>query len=202
MIVVLPIVTLGFVAVPKELLEVDLILTVCPFVTVPEVTSLPPAILTVQPLTLTDNPTFIPPTVIAFESTVVLRSTLLAFVKSLGLKVGVLSVAVVTTNVLVVVPTVIFADVVFPPLPVAFSEKVIVVPFTPLLALTDPAEVETDAVSPVPKPAIVYVAVPADPLAAVAVKLLNPEGVISTAADACTWFVPVVPETKLLCFAK
>ena len=50
----------------------------------------------------------------------------MAFVKSLGLKVGVLSVAVVTTNVLVVVPTVILADVVFPPLPEAFSEKVIV----------------------------------------------------------------------------
>ena len=50
-------------------------------------------------------------------------------------------------------------DVVFPPGdPVAFREKVIVVPFTPLLALTDPCpEAETDAVSPVPKPAIVYV---------------------------------------------
>ena len=99
---------------------------------------------------------------------------------------GVLAIAVVTVNVLVTVPTVILHCVVFPPLPVAFSEKVITVLFCPLLALTDPfPEAETDAVSPVPSPAIVYVAVPADPLAAVAVKLLNPEGSRSTAADAC-----------------
>ena len=65
--------------------------------------------------------------------------------------------------------------------------KVRAVPFCPLLALTDPfPEAETDAVSPVPNPAIVYVAVPADPLAAVAVKLPNPEGVLSTAAETCT----------------
>lgn len=201
----LPTVILGFSAAPKVLLAVERIVTVWLFDTVPEDTKLPPAILTVQPLVVTLTAAAgMPPTVIAFEVTVAPGFTPLVpvpvFVKSLGLNVIVSEV--VTTNVLVVVPTVILADVVFPALPVALSEKVIVVPFTPLLALTDPAEVETDAVSPVPNPAIVYCAVPADPLAAAAVKLPNPEGVISTAADACTWFVPVFADTKLVCFAK
>ena len=94
----------------------------------------------------------------------------LAIEKFVGLKVGVLSVAVVTVNVLVMSSNCNITLVVFPPTPVALSEKVRTVPFCPLLALTDPfPEAETDAVSPVPNPAIVYVAVPADPLAAVAV---------------------------------
>ena len=108
----------------------------------------------------------------------------LAIEKFVGLKVGVSSVAVVTVKVCVCVPTVILQVVVLPPPPVAFSEKVIIVPFCPLLGLAEPfPEAETDAVSPVPNPAIVYVAVPAEPLAAVASKSPNPEGVISTAAD-------------------
>ena len=180
------IVTLGVVVVPKELLAVDRICTVWLFDTVPEDTKLPPAILTVQPLvvTLTDEEGM-PPTVIEFEVTVALGSCSVAFVKSLGLNVMLSDV--VTVKVCVCVPTVILQVVVFPADPVAFSEKVIVVPFCPLLALTDPfPEAETDAVSPVPSPAIVYCAVPAEPLAALAAKLPNPEGVISTAAETCT----------------
>ena len=70
------------------------------------------------------------PTVIVFEVTVAFGSILVvASVKSLGLKVGVLAIAVVTVNVRVTVPTVILADVVFPPPPVAVKENVRTVPF-------------------------------------------------------------------------
>ena len=54
----------------------------------PEDTKLPPVILTVQPLVVTLTDTGISPTVIEFEVTVALGSCSVAFVKSLGLKVG------------------------------------------------------------------------------------------------------------------
>ena len=154
------------------------------FDTVPEDTKLPPLILTVQPLVVTLTIQVYPPTVIEFEVTVALGSCSVAFVKSLGLKVGYAISCCDVNSLMFDVPTVMLQLVVFPPPPVALREKVRTVPFCPLLGLTDPfPEAEADAVSPVPSPAIVYVAVPADPLAAVAVKLPNPEGVLSTAAE-------------------